>query len=562
MMWKTKLVKARSWRTSIVEVFYSNPFLDDVQLARSYSDPQRIAQHCGARYGGTAGWGPQQISSSPVFPSVGPFSPSYIPASWDGSSVQLLFAPNNTARIQRVMKTVADSVGVASSNGGGGGSNPRYIQVVGFKSAAQLVDYYMENGMRTWAGIVFHQPNSSSWNYSIRINGTWSAPSAAAEQAVVRGHLSGAGTDDWQRYHQTGFLRLQYAVDTAIVHEIAPQPMPQVPNQYPASADARRCFASASAQQLDPWSTCNTSAVTGFCSLPALKDSTQNHIWIFRWLVGWCVNVASAFWMSSHIVTLVQERERFDSMRLMGLLSSAYQIATLACGLIFALPMAVAFAIVLRLVNVVFVSSLLLVTMYLFSYLVNMVAFAYAVTPLMKRGARVSLLCFLGAFICGALYASLLIFPANSSSLAAGTYTPADWKLMMSIVPFLGGHAFGEVLGRLEDANLGISPETAASSSSQVPSYNSLLAMSAFSYSFGQYYHMPAALWLPQSPSCVSAVAPQGHLPPFWSKIRLHSRCSRRTDHTGRATGATEGSAGTKPWNLVIVGVSLFVCVP
>ena len=105
-------------------------------------------------------------------------------------------------------------------------------------------------------------------------------------------------------------------------------------------------------------------------------------LWIFKWLPGWCLNVAAVFFFSAQLVPMVAERRHRSPLELMGLKHTSLQASYLLYGICMAVPTGVLFAFAWRVVRVTTaLSSLTLVALFLSSYLVSLTAFAMALAP-------------------------------------------------------------------------------------------------------------------------------------------------------------------------------------
>ena len=329
------------------------------------------------------------------------------------------------------------------------------------------------------------------------------------------------------------FPRLQYAVDTAIVE--LPQPM-QVPNST-LRAGRTSLFASASAQQLDPWSTCNQCRYR-LRSLPALKDSTQNHMDIS--LAGRMVRERSLSILDViHIVTLVQERAP-DSMRLMGCL-----LPDVPRVWLISLPWQ-CFRVVLRL-NVVFVSSLLLVTMPI------QLPSQHGSICLRRHSAHETGracfgLCFLGAFICGAFtHPSTFRKQFGLATYTTGLETDDEYFHLggMHLAKFWAGW-------RTQIWASAPKPPPAALRRCHLQLAACHVGVLPILWSVTHV----AALWLPQ---CCVGVVPRKASTPVLEQIRLHGR-QAHGPHAGQR--GRRGIGGHEALESGARGRSLFVCVP
>jgi hypothetical protein len=66
--------------------------------------------------------------------------------------------------------------------------------------------------------------------------------------------------------------------------------------------------------------------------------------WILKWLPGWCLNIAATFWLSSSLLSLVEEKPKREPMQIMGMRASSYLCSWLTGGAILAIPLSLAFA--------------------------------------------------------------------------------------------------------------------------------------------------------------------------------------------------------------------------
>ena len=385
--------------------------------------------------------------SSPVFPPLGPFDATYIPATWS-EPPGLAFAPNSSARARRVMNVVKSNIFSNSISP---------VPLLGFENEDMLVRYYEANPMTIWAGIVFNETTSQAgdtltqdWHYSIRINGSFAPNTQPESQFARRGHLGGAKKYDWYRYYQTGFAILQYSLDQAIIADVDPT------YSFRASAEVKgmeslECFIAAASEKKYP--KCNISANVGFRELPQNVDMTVDLLWIFKWLPGWCLNVASVFFLSAQVIHIVTERQHRSSLELMGLNVSAMHMHNVLHGILMAIPTAVLFGIMWRLVRVITsLSNMSLVSLFLASYLVSLTSFAMALAPFLTKGKdRISQVAFLLCFLLGLAYVGAMLTSGNSSGRGSGTI-----KLWLSMFPFGAAHLGGEIIVNLEGAMQGL----------------------------------------------------------------------------------------------------------
>ena len=389
--------------------------------------------------------------SSPVFPPLGPFDATYVPAAW-AESPALAFAPNSSARARRVMETVKNNI---LSN------SMTPVPLLGFPTEKALVQHYEENPMTMWAGVVFkkpeHQDNATAaagrssdespypdWRYAIRINGSFAPTTDAEQQFAHRGHLGGAKKNDWIRYYQTGFSLLQFALDQAIIAEVDSTYTYKPPATIKDMASLE-CFMQASVHNRTPH--CNISANVGFRQMPMAEDMTSELLWIFKWLPGWCLNVAAVFFFSAQLVPMVAERRHRSPLELMGLKHTSLQASYLLYGICMAVPTGVLFAFAWRVVRVTTaLSSLTLVALFLSSYLVSLTAFAMALAPFLNRGEdRVSQVAFLLCFVLGLAYVGALLAAGNNAGRGSSAL-----KLGLSTFPFGAAHLGGEIIVGLE----------------------------------------------------------------------------------------------------------------
>ncbi len=489
LLWKKRVMAVRSWRATLVELIIPLLFLIAFNAPGLSKAPNKVpaADNVTVPNASTALGLISSLVSSPVFPPVGPYDATYVPSAWAAGVPALAYAPNSSARAARVMSMVKTHI-----------LSDRFspVPLLGFADEAALVRHYEAHPMTVWAGVVFSEGADTSaytdadadadagtdtdalanaeavnWRYSIRINGSFAAPTDPDAQFVHRGHLGGASKYDWLRYHQTGFLLLQYAIDQAIIAEVtqtggrsslltdhASEDADATTNAYlyrppavPRDPASYACFLKAAADQTVP--KCNITANVGFRAQPHVLDATTEPLWIFKWLPGWCLNVAAVFCFSAQLVPLVRERRHRSPLALMGLRDAAMQASFLCYGAIVALPTACLFAFAWRLVHITSdLSSFTLVAFFMFSYLVALSSFASAVAPLFSGGEdRITQLGFLGCFFVGLTYVGALVGTGTSSGRGAGAL-----KLSLSGLPFGAAHLGGELIMGLEGRNIGL----------------------------------------------------------------------------------------------------------
>ena len=353
------------------------------------------------------------------------------------------------------MQTIATNV--LSNN-----INP--IPLHGFKSEKDMVDYYESHPMTIWAGICFHQIGTSDdayannvnnvnnkWEYSIRINGSYVPSTNTKLQTMEKGHLGGADGNAWQMYHSTAFLQMQYAVDQAITHAIATNPSyppyPYQPPAVPKDLPSLLCFADAGSNKKN----CNVTANIGFHRLPSMNDPTSNLLWIFKWLPGWCLNVASVFFFSSQLSPRILEKKHRLTLSLMGMSDVASHLAHLITSAIFALPLAILYTIIWYVVNIFYFSNSLIIFLFFFLYLLSIASFASTLTPLLKQADRSVQTIFLFCFAFGLAYVLTLVTTSDQGGEGNGV-----WKLILALVPFGAAHLGGELVIDLEGRDLGL----------------------------------------------------------------------------------------------------------
>eukprot|EP00947_MAST-08B_sp_MAST-8B-sp1_P001293 g1293.t1 len=517
-VWRVKL---RSWKTTLGE--YIVPLLFFVAFnSPGLSTAPRLVPEGPPfvkSYNITALGMIDAILAAPMFPSEGPYSSLYVPAAWatpaDGSPPAVLYAPNGSAAVEAVMKTIQDSSYTPS------------FPMQGFATEADLEAAYEAAPMATWAGVVFTAYGSTGqhrqdggggaaaaaghnqWDYKIRINGTWAPPTALDRQVATRGHYGGAQADDWARYAQTGFSLLQYSIDQAILSTTTAtataattatttttataattaatsSSSPFRPPAKPYDYEAIECFLAAQKNHSAPH--CRVLAEVGYWQQPNVEDDTVEGHWIMKWLPGWCLNIAATFWLSSRLLQLVEERPKQQPMQIMGLRDSAYHVSWLVAGAVEALPLGAAFAAIWFAVNYARFSSPVLLILFLFEYLLALCAFAGALAPAVRSPDRVSMLCFLVVFVAALLYVAALLSTGRQDGRGG-----AALKLVVALLtPFGAGHLAGEVLIEKEDLNVGVTLGTAGTPGvAGEPSFAVVLAVTAASipmwYLVGRY---------------------------------------------------------------------------
>ena len=103
-----------------------------------------------------------------------------------------------------------------------------------------------------------------------------------------------------------------------------------------------KCFVNAQNNHSAPH--CHTRSNVGFLREPQAPDDTVDVAWILKWLPGWCLNIAATFWLSSSLLSLVEEKPKREPMQIMGMRASSYLCSWLTGGAILAIPLSLAFA--------------------------------------------------------------------------------------------------------------------------------------------------------------------------------------------------------------------------
>ena len=87
LMWKRRLIATRSWRTTLIEMFIPLLFLLVFNVpGLSKSKPKTHASIPSVPNTTTPLGMMSSILEAPVYPSIGPFSDTYIPSKWDNST--------------------------------------------------------------------------------------------------------------------------------------------------------------------------------------------------------------------------------------------------------------------------------------------------------------------------------------------------------------------------------------------------------------------------------------------------------------------------------------------
>ena len=175
LLWKRRLMAARSWRTTLVEMLIPLLFLFAFNApGLSKTKTGKPIPHVDTPTESTALGMMSAVFEEPVFPPFGPYSSTYVPSQWNNQTEtpSLLYCPNTSSHVHRVMKEVTTNV---LSN------SVHPIPLFGFFNEQDMVEYYESHPMTAWAGIAFHEAGAAdaadaAWSYSIRINGSY-APS-------------------------------------------------------------------------------------------------------------------------------------------------------------------------------------------------------------------------------------------------------------------------------------------------------------------------------------------------------------------------------------------------
>ena len=483
----------RSWQTTVMEMLIPLLFLFAFN-APGLSNPKPIVPPLAVQQpnGSTALGLMSTVLESPVFPNTGPFSAQYIPSNWSsaqGSAPGLMYYPNTSTQVQSIMNTIKTNI---LSNA------VAPVPLYGFATEKDMVQYYEAHPMTVWAGISFYKdgtnPNSRTtttttgdFSYAIRINGSYVPSTDANQQQVHVGHLGGASSVDASKYHAVGFLLLQWAVDQAIIQNIVGAAVPTFQYQPPAvpkDLQSYQCFAHAKSPQAT--SRCNLTANIGFRPLPTINDPTVELLWIFKWLPGWCLNVASVFFFSAQLVPLINERKHRLPLSLMGLRDSAMLLASLLSSACVAVPLSLCYTGIWSLVNILYFSNPLLIAVFFFLYLISMASFAVTIAPLLTNADRSVQTIFLFCFAWGLAYvAALLTTPtggsSSSSSNSGGGEGNSAFKLLLAVVPFGAAHLGGELVVAFEGQNVGITWATVLQRDGGNPSFAQLLVVMALS---------------------------------------------------------------------------------
>ena len=480
-MWKRRLMSLRSWRTTLIELLIPLLFLVAFNAPGLSKPPPTLSPSSASLANQTTALGMMSsFIGAPVFPSIGPYSATYIPSNWDNRTTPgFMYYPNTSQRVERIMKTMTTNIL----------SNALHsIPLYGFAAEEDMVRHYEAHPMTIWAGISFYDDGvpkvshdgKEQWKYSVRINGSYVPSTNLAQQTVFAGHLGGADSQAWVRYHSVGFLLVQWAVDQAIAHEISASST-YVPPAVPKDLASLLCFADST--NPDDLQKCNVTANVGYRRLPFMQDSTLTLLWIFKWLPGWCLNVASVFFFSSQLSPRIRERQHRLPLSLMGMSDVASQCAHFCTSAIFSLPLAILYTLIWHLVNVTYFSNNLLVGTFLFLYLLSMSSFAATLSPLLQQADRSVQTIFLFCFAFGLAYVVTLVTAGEQSGRGNGV-----WKLVLASVPFGAAHLGGELILDLEERNLGITLETISSgglsTGSSDPSFVELLSVLSASILF------------------------------------------------------------------------------
>ena len=421
---KQARVKLRLWKTSLSELLFP------VMLLLMFNAPNIFTDRPTAPATAVINWlpVPPELSNNasfaqavvtdvvgflapPLFPPTPPYDAVRPPLFWAGGAPPILaIAPRSSTRASLLYSML---------HGG-------FLKEAGFAASVQLFDSdaaieaaYADHPNTMWAGIVVNDDDGSGsddFSYTLRLNGTYAPSSASGAAQMVQpiGVRVGALRGDYAYYESTGFFALQQLVDLAMDTASSAAPTPK-------------------ARQIR--------------EMPSVPRDVVNTPYALVWIIGWCMNIANTFFVSSALAAVVFEKEHaiWQGLATLGVSPAAWWAHWLATLLSTAVPVAALDTGVMFLVGNCYFSNPFLIFLFVLLYFVALVAVVTALVPLLPKSDKAVTLSTGVAFILSILYLPLVVYGVDN-----------HYKRWLAFLPW---HAFFygvEIMRFLEDLKVGV----------------------------------------------------------------------------------------------------------